>query len=618
MEETRASTAELRGPLSPDFRLPTPVFHSTHFPMLTILVLFVGLTLATAVIAYWSDNLGKKLGKKRVSLWGMRPRTSATFLTIASSWAIMVFTLAVMLGLFAPLRRALLRYDEVVLTRDKLQTRVSNLDARLKRLQTNAADASRQLELVQLQLTGAKRAATEAGKTRDDAQAQAQAAKDKAAQARARETQAEQRAEQARANLAKVSRERDATQQQRDAAQQDFSAAQAQLQKARAQVATANNQVASATARANRADADAQRADRQYQTAQGKLTRVQLDLTKAQGNVRVARNNERQSQDNARAAEQRARAAGQRALSAGRAAVSGGKAAINAEKQAILARNQVYEAQAQLDDLQAQAQKLEAANAKLAADVEEASQKGVRVPNRYILVARSFEATPSVTEAREALHAMFERAALFVTGDPKDKLPALLPGAQLQLSQLSLNDGKTSIDVSASDIYSELANQIAHSSGPLSVRLVAARNHREGDTELKARFEKVKIAPALEGDAELASATMDGRQSDAALFSALLRLADRGIVYARSQGVAPPLSPEVPDFYAPGTNEQLFKTLRIVGAVDGPTRVRILTLQPISTADQLRVRFEIEPLGAVPTTTANASLAPRDALVGAP
>lgn len=74
--------------------------------MFTPLILFFGLTVATAVIAHWSDNLGKKLGKKRVSLFGLRPRTTATILTIASSWAIMLFTLAVLLIAVPPLKNA--------------------------------------------------------------------------------------------------------------------------------------------------------------------------------------------------------------------------------------------------------------------------------------------------------------------------------------------------------------------------------------------------------------------------------------------------------------------------------------------------------------------------------
>ncbi len=64
--------------------------------MWTPLFLLVGLMIATAVIAYWSDNLGKKLGKKRVSLLGLRPKQTATLITIASSLVIMLVTFGAM------------------------------------------------------------------------------------------------------------------------------------------------------------------------------------------------------------------------------------------------------------------------------------------------------------------------------------------------------------------------------------------------------------------------------------------------------------------------------------------------------------------------------------------
>src|ERR1700744_6577517 len=62
------------------FTIPTPI------------ILFVGLTLTTCVIAYWSDNLGKKLGKKRITFLGLRPRQTATLISMISSVGIMLVT----------------------------------------------------------------------------------------------------------------------------------------------------------------------------------------------------------------------------------------------------------------------------------------------------------------------------------------------------------------------------------------------------------------------------------------------------------------------------------------------------------------------------------------------
>ena len=116
--------------------------------MLTIFVLFVGLTLATAVIAYWSDNLGKKLGKKRVSLWGLRPRTTATVLTITSSWLIMVFTLGVLLTIFPLLRQSLLDYQNVKNETLTLQASKDGLNAQVGGFKRAVDDADRSNDVI--------------------------------------------------------------------------------------------------------------------------------------------------------------------------------------------------------------------------------------------------------------------------------------------------------------------------------------------------------------------------------------------------------------------------------------------------------------------------------------
>src|SRR4028119_129786 len=109
--------------------------------MLTPFILVLGLMVATGVIAYWSDNLGKKLGKKRVSLLGLRPKQTATLITIASSLLIMLFTLGVMLATYRPLRHALLRFDSVRAANERLveqnkilQADLGSLEEREKRL----------------------------------------------------------------------------------------------------------------------------------------------------------------------------------------------------------------------------------------------------------------------------------------------------------------------------------------------------------------------------------------------------------------------------------------------------------------------------------------------------
>ena len=586
--------------------------------MLTILVLFVGLTLATAVIAYWSDNLGKKLGKKRVSLWGMRPRTTATFLTIASSWLIMVFTLSVMLGLFKPLRQALLRYDEVkanekTLSRsaEKLTGQVGNLNGQLATLteqtttlKLRVQTASGRLKLVGEKLQQSRQAAASARREQESAEKESVAAKASAAKALASERAAVAREQKASENLQTVTNQRDATQQQRDNAQREFKAAQGELKRANAEVKAASERVKMAGERVKVAQSKAKAADEQLKKAQENLATVRNDLAAVKTSERAALTNAQTANRNAETSKRVADAADKRAS--------------DAKDQAFKSGKQILEAQAAVDQLRAQQAKLIDANrglANLSANLDRAVKRNefvevanIRVPVGFTLAARTFEPGLSFTESMQRLHSLFNYAANTMTPGTEDYLP-ILPGAQLQLAvqYVSLDETQkdnevVSIQVNPDEIYNNLATAISRSQTPLSVRLVADRNHLDGDKSLDARFIIVPQRLALPADTELASATFDRKLSDAQLFSALLKLTDTGREVAKKNGVTPPLSPEVPDFFAPGANERIFEALRKISAMDGRARVRLLTDKEISTTDQLSIRFDVEPLA--PTTAA--------------
>lgn len=609
--------------------------------MLTILVLFVGLTLATAVIAYWSDNLGKKLGKKRVSLWGLRPRTTATFLTIASSWLIMIFTLGVMLALFSPLRQALLRFDEVKaqerslrVSKKKLDVQVGGLNQQLTALQDQTATlrgrvkiASDNLAKVREQLSQSRDAATRARREQKSAETEAEAARKSADAFRKREQAAVKRERQARQNLQTVTNQRNATESKRAAAQRELQAAQADLKRASADVKAASQRVKLAQRKVTAAEQEVTR-------AQNNLTQVQADLNTAREGERIAKNNEKAAAAAARAAQVSATASKFAAdLAEERAAVANARASeafakrikadadyVAAYDASLKAQNEVLEAQKTVKQLQEQQQKLLAANEELFKENQLVGTQrdvvlgsDIRVPVGFTLVARTFEEGISFSAATQRLHSIFGAGEAIVAGTPDT--PALLPGAELRLAtreellpKVNASDPDVLVVVEEDEIYNSLATAISRSQTPLSVRLIADRNHLEGQRFLYARFIVVPVRLALSEGVELARTTFSEEISDARLFSALLKLADAGRRVAVQNGVMPPLSPDSRDFYAPGSNEQIFEALRKISAQGGRARVRIVTDKAISTADQLSVRFEIEPLA-----TATAKITTRKA-----
>jgi hypothetical protein len=138
------------------------------------------------------------------------------------------------------------------------------------------------------------------------------------------------------------------------------------------------------------------------------------------------------------------------------------------------------------------------------------------------------------------------------------------------------------------------SNYLSTFKTPVSLRLVAARNYATGEKQLEARLVVVPVRRAFASGETITSSVIDGSATDAQIFNALLALVNAGEVVARGRGVAPLLSPQKPDFYAPGTNEAVFEALRESQMRARSMRVRLVAAEDISTVDNLRIRFILE------------------------
>jgi uncharacterized protein (DUF3084 family) len=89
-------------------------------------VLAIGLLVGVCgLIAYIGDLLGRRMGKRRLSLWGLRPRHTAVLFTVVTGMLIAVFSLFVLVGLSAGIRRAVLHGE--ALLRENRQLRREQL-----------------------------------------------------------------------------------------------------------------------------------------------------------------------------------------------------------------------------------------------------------------------------------------------------------------------------------------------------------------------------------------------------------------------------------------------------------------------------------------------------------
>ncbi len=71
-------------------------------------------------IAYWGDLLGRRLGKRRLSLFGLRPRYTAIIFTTVTGMLIAVFTIAFMATISQRVRLLMLEGDKIISERKVL------------------------------------------------------------------------------------------------------------------------------------------------------------------------------------------------------------------------------------------------------------------------------------------------------------------------------------------------------------------------------------------------------------------------------------------------------------------------------------------------------------------
>lgn len=101
------------------------------------IIVFLVLALMGGAIAFVGDKLGTKVGKRRISLWGMRPKHTSILVTIVTGILIALMTIGVMSVLSENVRVALFGMEEL---RMKMTNLTSEVDEKSK-----ALDASKQL-----------------------------------------------------------------------------------------------------------------------------------------------------------------------------------------------------------------------------------------------------------------------------------------------------------------------------------------------------------------------------------------------------------------------------------------------------------------------------------------
>lgn len=179
-------------------------------------ILIAAIFLLGGIIAAFGDRLGTKIGKARLRLFNLRPRQTASIVTVVTGMSISALTLGILFGLSGSLRRGIFQLDDIL--KEKRQT-----EGQLAQVRQQKQQVERQLAQVRQQQTQAVE--NLAAINRNFEQSRQQAAK------------IAERAKKLRQELNNLLQERESEQQQLNRLQQQSQELQDQLRQRESEIA---------------------------------------------------------------------------------------------------------------------------------------------------------------------------------------------------------------------------------------------------------------------------------------------------------------------------------------------------------------------------------------------
>ncbi len=118
-------------------------------------ILLIVLTIVlSGLIAYLGDQIGMKMGKKRISLFGLRPRYSSIIITVLTGVLIAALSITVLFSTYSSLRQALLNINEVMTRLETLNQKLVTKDQELKNMKAEIKTKEDELNQLQKQKQG--------------------------------------------------------------------------------------------------------------------------------------------------------------------------------------------------------------------------------------------------------------------------------------------------------------------------------------------------------------------------------------------------------------------------------------------------------------------------------
>jgi len=131
------------------------------------LVFMLTLVLVSGFIAYFGDILGRRMGKRRLTLFGLRPRHTAIVTTTITGMLIAVLTMALMIAVSENLRQVLVRGERMARETRRLESTNFSLRAEASELRKQRNNLHLLKDRAERELRDARAARDQARAARD-------------------------------------------------------------------------------------------------------------------------------------------------------------------------------------------------------------------------------------------------------------------------------------------------------------------------------------------------------------------------------------------------------------------------------------------------------------------
>lgn len=242
------------------------------------IVLLVALALLGALIAYLGDLLGLWLGKRRSTIFGLRPRQSARLMAAVVGAILPIIGLAVATVGSEYARAAVFHLNRLMRREEELTERIDELREGAQKAEQRADDALQRAEEAERRARSAERSAQQLRERRDELTHRVE-------ELRERRDELTGELAQARDDLAEAEDRLAAREQELDATEAEVRALQAEVEDKRRKVDNRANEL-------RRVDRELQRAQRlleplqqELQAAEEKLRQRQAELDRVEGRL---------------------------------------------------------------------------------------------------------------------------------------------------------------------------------------------------------------------------------------------------------------------------------------------------------------------------------------------